>query len=152
MPSSRQGCGINYRASKRVDGSGEGAMSEHVRGEDEEASLRERRESKYVETQYEDTIGQAVSECATCEDDGALALEAWLRELDAGRDTLLQFLEPLKREFGDLAQLAASVLPDPAGASVVDNIDPLVFEVLGARSLGHKLLLAKGICKLEQGR
>lgn len=128
------------------EGGSEGAMSEHANCEGEDAALRGTSDRRDV--QCEDTNFQVVPEHAKCEDEGAAELEAWLRELDAGLNALLHFMEPLQREFGDLTQLAASVLPNPAGASVVDNVDPFVFEVLGARSLGHKLVLAKGICKL----
>merc|ERR1712232_1468390 len=74
--------------------------------------------------------------------DGAAQLETWLRELDNGRGSLLQYLEPLLLEFGDTKQLVAAVNSTDAEASVVDSVDPLVFEVLGVELADHKLLLA----------
>ncbi len=62
----------------------------------------------------------------TCTD-----FEGWLRGLDGGSGCMLQYLEPLQQEFESLLQVAAAMMPVPDGASVVDGVDPLVFEVLG---------------------
>jgi len=63
---------------------------------------------------------------------------------------MLHFLEPLRLEFGSLAQVAAAYSAEKAagGVSVVACVDPLLFEALGVTSLGHKLMLAKGVAAL----
>lgn len=73
-------------------------------------------------------------------------LEEWLVGLDGGRGVMLQYLEPLRQEFGSLDQVAAAFIADsPTSGSVVNCVDPLLFEALGVVSLGHKLMLAKGV-------
>jgi len=79
----------------------------------------------------------------------AKEVEQWLQGLDGGRGAMLRYLEPLQREFGSLAQVAAARLPAPAGSSVLENVDAMIFEALGIQSLGHRLLLAKGIMALS---
>merc|ERR1712106_1164526 len=65
-------------------------------------------------------------------------LEEWLRSLDPGRESMLQYLDKLEEEFGDLHTLSLAVSSVP-GVSIVNCVDPVVFEALGIRSLGHKL-------------
>lgn len=77
-------------------------------------------------------------------------LVAWLRSLDGGKGGLEKYLGPLQREFGSLTSLPACVLPGTTGGSVVSRIDRSFWEALGVQSLGHRLLLAKGILALEE--
>lgn len=79
------------------------------------------------------------------------ALEQWLLDLDGGRGSLMQFIEPLQREFGSLKEVAAAYCADGTeeeSASIVSCVDPVLFEALGVTSLGHKLMFAKGVTKL----
>lgn len=78
-------------------------------------------------------------------------MEAWLLSLDKDRGALLPYLGPLCREFGELRAVAAALLPKPSSSSVVGKIDPLLWTTLGVESLGHRLLLAKGIVALAKG-
>lgn len=74
-------------------------------------------------------------------------LKAWLLSLDGNKGTMSRYLDNLLSEFGDLTQLEAAVLPDQGG-SVLQQVDAIVFETLNMTTLGHKLLLAKGIVAL----
>lgn len=74
-------------------------------------------------------------------------VEQWLRNLDNGRGGMLRYLEALQREFGSLAQIAAARL-STNGNSVLENVDPMIFQALGVESLGHRLLIAKGVVAL----
>mmetsp|Transcript_126666 Transcript_126666/g.219573 ORF Transcript_126666/g.219573 Transcript_126666/m.219573 type:complete len:609 (-) Transcript_126666:85-1911(-) len=76
------------------------------------------------------------------------ALEAWLFDLDSRRGSMLQYLEPLQREFGDLQELALAVSPVPPGVSIIKAVEPSLFEVLGVQSMGHKLKFAQGMLAL----
>jgi len=82
-------------------------------------------------------------------------LEDWLYGLDGGNGTLMRYLEPLKQEFGNLFTVAACRVPKPlkSASSVIGCVDTMFFEALGVTSLGHRLLLAKGIVALadDQG-
>jgi len=78
-------------------------------------------------------------------------IEAWLLSLDGGHGALMSYLGPLSREFGELRAVAAALLPKPSSSSVVGKIDPLLWATLGVESLGHRLLLAKGIVALAKG-
>merc|ERR1712136_376987 len=49
-------------------------------------------------------------------------LESWLRGLDPGRGIMLQYRDALKQEFGDLAQVAAAVVPGKDRASVLSGV------------------------------
>lgn len=77
-------------------------------------------------------------------------IETWLVGLDQGRGAMLRYLPALRREFGELPALAATVLPKPTSSSVVGCIDPSLWEALGVDALGHRLLLAKGIVALSK--
>mmetsp|Transcript_103076 Transcript_103076/g.204650 ORF Transcript_103076/g.204650 Transcript_103076/m.204650 type:complete len:711 (-) Transcript_103076:72-2204(-) len=78
-------------------------------------------------------------------------MEAWLLSLDGSHGALLPYLGPLCREFGELRAVPAALLPKPSSSSVVGKIDPLLWATLGVESLGHRLLLAKGIVALAKG-
>ena len=58
------------------------------------------------------------------------------------------YVEPLRREFGDLTTLAELVLTTPVSPGVVGQIEPSVWAAIGVTGLGHKLMLAKGIVAL----
>ena len=79
-----------------------------------------------------------------------LALAKWLKGLDGGRGSCLQYLGVLNREFdGDLRQIAAVKLDAPINInSVFGHIEPTFFETIGLTKLGHKLLFARGIVAL----
>mmetsp|Transcript_93712 Transcript_93712/g.180263 ORF Transcript_93712/g.180263 Transcript_93712/m.180263 type:complete len:422 (-) Transcript_93712:44-1309(-) len=87
------------------------------------------------------------SQVAASEDNAEL--KKWLCGLDSGQGRFLQYLQPLQREFGDLQQLAAAVNPETTVRSVTQAVDPMVFEVLGVKSLGHKMVLSRAICALS---
>jgi len=73
-------------------------------------------------------------------------LEEWLVKMDDGRGVLTQYKESILLHFGSLPELAASVTQQlKPGVSVVQCVDVEVFEALGVRALGHKLILAKAI-------
>mmetsp|Transcript_121885 Transcript_121885/g.344744 ORF Transcript_121885/g.344744 Transcript_121885/m.344744 type:complete len:1374 (+) Transcript_121885:189-4310(+) len=79
-------------------------------------------------------------------------LEEWLYSLDGGKGALLRYLDPLSREFGSLALIgAAAKVPNykEQNMSLVDSVEKLFFEALGVQSLGHRLLLAKGVLALD---
>lgn len=74
----------------------------------------------------------------------------WLRNLDGGKGSLLQYFEPLKREFGNLVTVAACRIPGKTGPSVLDCVDELLFKALGVNLLGQRLLLARGVFELGE--
>lgn len=81
--------------------------------------------------------------------DAEHAIHTWLQHLDNGRGSMLRYYEIMKREFEcDFAQIAAAKLTEAITPGSVGRIDPSFFEVLGVKSAGHKLLLAKGILEL----
>ncbi len=55
-------------------------------------------------------------------------------------------MEPSPRQ-----ELCACVIEREDGASIVECVEPMVFETLGANTLGHKLMLAKAIVSLRKG-
>merc|ERR1712008_344769 len=70
----------------------------------------------------------------------------WLTNLDGGQGALLQYLDPILTEFdADFAQIRAAKLARPIAPGALGHIDPLFFEVLGVKSVGHKMLFARGI-------
>lgn len=75
-------------------------------------------------------------------------LAAWLNDLDQGKGALMQYLAALQSEFGSLAQVAAAANPAPASDSVLEAVDPLIFEAMCVQKIGHKLLIAKGVLAL----
>ena len=73
----------------------------------------------------------------------------WLQGLDNGRGAMLQYFEVTKTEFeSDFSQIAASRLPEPISPGSVGRKDPSFWEAAGVRSVGHKLLFAKGVLQL----
>lgn len=78
------------------------------------------------------------------------SLRSWLFDLDSGRGALERYLEPLCRKYGSLDALRATLLPEPISPSVVGRVDPSLWEALGVASLGHRLLLSKGIVALAE--
>lgn len=89
-------------------------------------------------------------ELATTDED---ELETWLLNLDQGRGKMVQYLGPLREEFGSLMAVAAAYIPGgnngPRG--LLESVEPLIFDVLQVVSLGHRLLLARGIAELAAG-
>lgn len=80
--------------------------------------------------------------------DGQNPLKDWLMGLDSSGD-MLQYLVPLRREFASLAQISAALVDKPGGGtSVLSCIEPSFFQALHVESLGHRLILAKGIVAL----
>ena len=78
-------------------------------------------------------------------------LKEWLKwKADDGKGTLLQYSEALLREFGSKQELAASINKATPGVSMVQRVDPAVFEALGVHLLGHKLMLVKAITALQR--
>jgi len=73
----------------------------------------------------------------------------WLESLDGGRGSMLQYFEAVKNEFdADFSQLAAARLAQPIAAGTLGCIEPSFFEVLDVKSVGHRLLFAKGLLAL----
>ena len=77
-------------------------------------------------------------------------LEEWLRNADAGKGILLKYSEALLSEFGSKQELAASINEATPGVSKLQRLDPAVFETLGVRTLGHKLMFVKEITALQK--
>ncbi|CAE8707401.1 unnamed protein product, partial [Polarella glacialis] len=74
------------------------------------------------------------------------ALHEWLEGLDAGKGGLLQYFDVIRAEFdSDLRQLRAVRLIEPRSAGVVGSIDQSFWQVCGVKTMGHRMLLARGI-------
>lgn len=73
----------------------------------------------------------------------------WLRGLDSGRGALVIYTKAITEEFGGVPALSACILPEHPKGSVIGRIEQSLWEALDVKSLGHRLLLAKGILKLE---
>lgn len=84
--------------------------------------------------------------------DRELELWEWLKALDNGRGSCLQYFAALKTEFdSDFVQIRAARLPSAnSNFGVLACIDPFFFDALNVRPLGHRLLLARGIMKLPE--
>jgi len=78
--------------------------------------------------------------------------KSWLLELDGGRGGFLQYLDSLSKEFDSFAELSAAVSPVLSGESVVKAVDPVVYEVLGIHSAGHRLVFARALVKIARER
>lgn len=78
-------------------------------------------------------------------DDG---LPVWLEGLDGGRGVMLQYLDAVRREFGDISHVSKALLENPVSSSVVGCLAPGLYEKLGIKALGHRLLLVKGVLAL----
>ena len=118
--------------------------------EDLEHTLRDVRTAAAVDTQpgNESAASSGESPYIAKEAIAHKELEEWLRNADAGKGILLQYSEALLREFGSKQELAASINEATPGTSKLQRVDPAVFETLGVRSLGHKLMFAKAITAL----
>lgn len=82
---------------------------------------------------------------ATSEDE----LAQWVSGLDSA-GTLRKYLPVIRQEFGSLPELASAVIDVPGGGkSVLSCIEPTLFQTLGIESLGHRLMLAKGLVALN---
>jgi len=76
-------------------------------------------------------------------------LSSWLAEIDTS-GSMTKYLPALRREFANLQQVSAALVEKPyPGKSVLSCIEPTVFQALGVESLGHRLVLAKGIAALS---
>jgi len=76
-------------------------------------------------------------------------LEEWLVSLDPS-GSLVKYLPKLSKEFASLSEVAAALTQRPQGnTSVLKCVEPTFFEALGVVSLGHRLLLAKGVAALS---
>eukprot|EP00927_Polykrikos_kofoidii_P087218 TRINITY_DN9991_c0_g1_i4.p1 TRINITY_DN9991_c0_g1~~TRINITY_DN9991_c0_g1_i4.p1 ORF type:complete len:951 (+),score=190.78 TRINITY_DN9991_c0_g1_i4:76-2853(+) len=75
--------------------------------------------------------------------------EEWLQRLDP-KGSMLRYLPALRREFSTMAEVAAAyVQPPPGSKGVLASVEPTFFQALGVESLGHRLVLAKGILALN---
>merc|ERR1740121_1905840 len=75
----------------------------------------------------------------------------WLLGLDKGEGALLQYFDKLQAEFdGDLVQVAAVRRDVTDGQSAIDAVDPIFWEVIGVKKMGHKLLFARAIANIQQ--
>ena len=119
--------------------------------EDLEQTLRDVRTAAAVDTQpgNESAASSGESPYIAKEAIAHKELEEWLRNADAGKGILLQYSEALLREFGSKQELAASINEATPGTSKLQRVDPAVFETLGVRSLGHKLMFVKAITALQ---
>lgn len=82
-------------------------------------------------------------------DERDMRFSAWLRSLDDGHGCLLSYMDAIRREFEcDFSQVAAARLSEPISSGVLGIVDPSFFEVIGVKSMGHRLLFAKGIAAL----
>lgn len=79
--------------------------------------------------------------------------ERWAREWVAGLDangSMMRYLPAMEREFSSITEVRQAMVCRPSGnRSVLSCIEPSVFQSLGVESLGHRLLLAKGIIALN---
>jgi len=77
-------------------------------------------------------------------------LERWLRGLDPS-GVLTRYSPAVHREFSNLSEVAAALVEPTAEKkkSLLNWVEPSVFNLLGISSLGHKLMLAKGIAALR---
>eukprot|EP00929_Paragymnodinium_shiwhaense_P010800 TRINITY_DN11576_c0_g1_i1.p1 TRINITY_DN11576_c0_g1~~TRINITY_DN11576_c0_g1_i1.p1 ORF type:complete len:613 (+),score=130.48 TRINITY_DN11576_c0_g1_i1:138-1976(+) len=83
------------------------------------------------------------------EEQESTAISDWLQSFDT-EGVLNKYLPALKKEFNSLSEVRAAQVSQPgAKKSALACIEPSVFKVLGITSLGHKLLLAKGIVALS---
>lgn len=73
-------------------------------------------------------------------------VEDWLTGLDGGRGALVAYGTVILEQFGSLEALSACVMSQDG--SVMSRVDASLWDVLNVKSLGHRLLMAKGICSL----
>ncbi|CAK0847767.1 unnamed protein product [Prorocentrum cordatum] len=83
-------------------------------------------------------------------------LRAWLDGLDRGAGKMLEYLEPLRLHFGSLAEIEACYVEPEGPDAEQDNrgmlqrVDGLLFEAIGAKTTGVKLMLARGVVELVE--
>lgn len=70
----------------------------------------------------------------------------WLRSLDP-EGSLLRYSDRIRKEFAHVSELKHAIVA-PDAATPLQRLEPSLFEELGIKMLGHKLLLAKGISAL----
>jgi len=88
---------------------------------------------------------------AATEDARERELHEWLLALDGGKGALLRYLDVLKREFdSDFTQISAVRLAEPVAPGIVGTVDPFFWEVCSVKTIGHRLLFAKGIAALSE--
>jgi len=79
-------------------------------------------------------------------------ISVWLKSLDAA-GSLLRYSPALIREFGNIFGLQSAMTdrPSAGGKSPLQCIEPELWKSVGVVSLGHRLLIAKGIVALSLG-
>jgi len=128
------------RGSHRDDRRGTGAFADSTFGSDGAATVNDGRALDAVAAAPASEIPPAMTDHEFLE---------WLKGLDGGRGSLVQYFAALKQEFdADLSQIAVAKLDEPVAAGLLGNIDPCFFEAVGVKPIGHRLLFAKGIMKL----
>jgi len=76
-------------------------------------------------------------------------LIAWLKRLDDGAGTMLQYFDRLAAEFdADLTQVAAVKNESDNGEGLLGIVDPLFWETIQVHKMGHRMLFARGISQL----
>ncbi|CAE7034590.1 unnamed protein product [Symbiodinium natans] len=85
----------------------------------------------------------------TVHDEAEAEIRRWLCGLDSGRGAMASYAKIITEEFGGVPALSACILPENPKGSVIGRIDASLWEALDVKSLGHRLLLAKGILALE---
>eukprot|EP00930_Biecheleria_cincta_P057525 TRINITY_DN4344_c1_g1_i2.p1 TRINITY_DN4344_c1_g1~~TRINITY_DN4344_c1_g1_i2.p1 ORF type:complete len:2150 (+),score=554.56 TRINITY_DN4344_c1_g1_i2:469-6450(+) len=76
-------------------------------------------------------------------------LKSWLRSLDQGAGTMLQYYDVLAAEFdSDLQQIAAAKIDGDPSVGIMGTVDPTFWEVVKVTKVGHRMLFAHGIAKL----
>ena len=129
------------------------SVNQEMVQKDLEQTLRNVRTAAALDTQLANEIAASSGESLYTAKEAIPhnELEEWLRDVaDDRKGTLLQYSEALVREFGSKQELAASIRKATPGASMVQRVDPAVFEALGVHLLGHKLMLVKAITALQR--
>lgn len=76
----------------------------------------------------------------------------WLMNLDGGAGAMMQYFDRLATEFdADLTQIKACRVPQDGEGKEdarLDTIDPILWEIVGIKKLGHRMLFARGIAAL----
>jgi len=110
-------------------------------------SSQQKQQQKHLEA------GEVVAELKRKREEGRGEREAkfreWLINLDDGVGAMLQYEEVLIAEFdADLTQLAAVKRDADAAEGLLGFVDPIFWEIVCMRKLGHRMLIARGIMKL----
>merc|ERR1712232_1245548 len=77
-------------------------------------------------------------------------LHEWLKGLDDGVGSMLQYHDVLAAEFeADLTQIAA-VRNERSnrGPGLMNTVDPIFWEIVNVQKMGHRMLFARGISRL----